>query len=82
LSVPRESLLALSDLEEFGGRFAECFGVLVVIRAAFFGFDLLAETLRIAFALCAAGLFVAGFFFFDLAIIQGAPAVRAPKTEA
>jgi hypothetical protein len=77
LSVPRESLLPLLDLEDFG--FAECFGALVVIRAAFFGLDLLAETLRVAFALRAVGLFAAAFFFFDLAIIQGAPAVSGAK---
>jgi len=77
--VPRESLLPLLDLEDFGGRLAECFGALVVTRAVFFGVALLAETLRVAFALRAVGLFAAAFFFFDLAIIQQAPAVSGAK---
>ncbi|HXM73952.1 MAG TPA: hypothetical protein VN904_01655 [Chthoniobacterales bacterium] len=53
-------------------------------RAAFLNVDLLAETLRVAFALRAAGfLFGEVFFFFDLAIIQKAPRDQAPeKTEA
>ena len=69
--MPRESLLPLLDLENFGRRFAGCFGAFFVIRAAFFDVDLLAATLRVAFALRAAGLFAGAFFFFDLAIIQG-----------
>jgi len=64
-------LLPLLDLENFGERFADVFGAFVVIRAAFFDVDLLAEILRAAFALRAAGLFAGAFFFFDLAIIQG-----------
>ena len=42
--MPRESLPPVLDLEDFGGRLAECFGALVVTRAVFFGVDLLAET--------------------------------------
>jgi hypothetical protein len=42
----------------------------------------LAETLRVAFALRAVGLFAAAFFFFDLAIIQGRRRFQAPKREA
>ena len=69
--MPRDSSLPLLALEDFGGRLAECFGALVVTRPVLFGVDLLAETLRVAFALRAAGRFAGAFFFFDLAIIQG-----------
>jgi hypothetical protein len=80
LSVPRESLLPPLDLENFGERFADGFGAFVVIRAAFFDVDLLAEILRVAFALRAAGLFAgAFFFFFDLAIIREALTVSDAK---
>ena len=72
--MPRESLLPLLDLEKFGERFAGCFEGFFVIRAAFFDVDLLAATLRVAFALRAAGRLAGAFFFFDLAIIQGGAA--------
>jgi hypothetical protein len=52
-------------------------------RAAFLDVDLLAETLRAALALRAAGFFEELFFFFDLAIIQKGARDQAPgKTEA
>ena len=77
--MPRESFLPLLDLENFGKRFAGCFGAFVVIRPVFFDVDLLAETLRVAFALRTAGRFAGAFFFFDLARIQNAPFSRAPE---
>ena len=69
--MPRESLLSLLDLENFGERLAGCFDGVFLIRAAFFDVALLAATLRVAFALRAVGRFAGAFFFFDLAIIQG-----------
>jgi hypothetical protein len=75
LSVPRESLLPLLAFENFGERFA----AFVLVCTALFDVDLLAEMLRVAFALRAAGLLAGIFFFFDLGIIEGACGFRRQK---
>jgi hypothetical protein len=69
----------LLDFESLGKRLTECFGAFLLIRATFFDVDLLAETLRLGFALRAAGLLATTFFFFDLGIIEGACRFRRQK---
>ena len=77
--MPRDSLLPLPDFADLSERFAECARAFAGIRAAFFDVDLLTESLRLAFALGAAGLLAWAFFFLDLGIIEGACGFRRQK---